>query len=328
MGYLPTDSVNMDDEQTKRKPDDSITEGHAREDLRTAIDLRKQFNFRPEATTAPDGEAVWRWDLEVESRYREDGLPVRPVDLNYGRASVDLKWGDGCHCVLYCQLPPGERNLSDLHWGGERAILATHRYIGRVSKIRGIDRAGWLGHIVTAYCAHGGAREYDTTDLMRAAAKWSPQRIQRLLKLGVDVNDENMIGETALSYAAREGRQDAFEILLTAGARTDVSFEGHTLLHEAAHGGNVQIISILIHRGLQVSAVNWMGLTPIWNAVAQRRVEAAEYLLAEGAGWKVEPWKTTSAFPRIKEGFDLVSHAESTLGADHRLTKMLRDLMG
>jgi Ankyrin repeats (3 copies) len=293
---------------------------------RTIMDLRERFKYLPEASKGPAGEAITEWDMELESRYRADGLPVRPVDLNYGRAQVELQWLDDTRCVLRCQLGADKRNLRDLHAGGERAVLAVHRYIGRISKIRGVERADWLGNLLVAYCAHGGPKEYDTTDLMRAAEKWSSGRVRSLLTLGVDVNDENLIGETALSYAAREGRHDIFEILLGNGARVDLSFEGYTPLHDAAAGGSVPIISHLIRSGLQVNSTNWMGLTPLWWAVSQGKVEAAEYLLAEGADWKVEPWKTESAYPKMKEGFDLVCQAEATLGQHHRLTKMLRDL--
>lgn len=322
MEHPPVDSMNVSDDRTKREADNSSTERSPWENLR----LSQQFKFRPETMTGAAGETIWEWDMELEGRYREDGTSVRPIDLDYGRARVGLRWLDASHCILRCELGPADRNRGDLHWGGERAVLAVHRYVGRVSKVRSVDRAKWLGHIVVAYCAHRGAREYDTTDLMRAAEKWSPQRVQGLLKLGVDVNDENMIGETALSYAAREGRQDIFEILVAAGARIDVNFEGYTPLHDAAAGGSVPIISYLIRSGLQVNSANWMGFTPLWWAVSQGKAEAAEYLLAEGADWKVEPWKTESAFPRIKEGFDLVHQAKAVLGRNHRLTKMLCEL--
>ena len=311
MGYFPVDSVNIEDQEQFK---------------RTLANVRERFNYLPETTTGPSGETLAEWDLELEGRYRDDGAPVRPVDLNYGRVRAELGWHDSNHCFLRSELGPDERNSGDLTWGGRRAVLGVHRSIGRVAKIRGVERSEWLGHLLVAYCAHGGPRGYDTTDLMRAAEKWSSSRVQGLLKLGVDVNDENMIGETALSHAAREGRSDIFEILLAAGARIDVSFEGHTLLHDAAVGGTVAILANLIHDGLQINIANWMGLTPLWYAVSEKRTEAAEYLLAEGADWKVEPWKTKSAYPKMKEGFDLLCQAEATLGHDHRLTKMLRDL--
>ena len=311
VGYLLVKPMtNSDQEQFKR----------------TVTNVREHFKYLPEITAGPAGEEIMEWDLELESRYRDDGKPTRDVDLNFGRAQVSLRWVDSSHCVLRCQSAPDERGSVDLAWGGRRAVLAVHRYTGRVVKIRGVERAAWLGHLLVAYCAHGGAKEYDTTDLMRAAAKWSSGRVQSLLKIGIGVNDENMMGETALSYAAREGRPDIFEILLGAGARIDVSFEDHTLLHDAAVGGSVPILSNLIRSRLQINTTNWMGLTPLWYAVSEKRIEAAEYLLAEGADWRIEPWKTKSAYPKMKEGFRLVNQAEAVLGFDHRLTKMLRGL--
>jgi len=266
------------------------------------------------------------WHLELESRYRNDGTSMQPIELNFGRAQAELRWLDDSHCVLVCRSTSDKDSVSDLHLAGRRAVLAVHRYVGRVAKIRGIDRSQWLGPVVITYCTHGGPKEYDTTDLMRSAAKWSLERVRGLISHGADVNAENMIGETALSYAAREGRTDVFENLVVAGARTDVNFEGHTLLHEAASGGSMPIISVLVRKGLEISAVDWMGLSPIWYAVSQGRAEAAEYFLAEGADWKLKPWRAASAFPKMREGFDLVCQAEATMGANHRFTKMLRDI--
>lgn len=318
----------MDSEQIKRifyDPKGSA-QGPQEGDLISRLNLRERFQFVPQMMTTSVGEAGMDWELEVENRYRSDGMPTRQIDLNYGRALAELRWLDTSRCVLICRSPSGEHNVSDLHLGGRRAVLAVHRYIGRIGKIGGIERSQWLGPVVAAYYSHGGAREFDTSDLMRSSAKWSIQRVKALIKLGVDVNDENMVGETALSYAAREGRGDVFETLVAAGARADVSFEGHTLLHDAAAGGNVPIIAGLVRAGSQINAVSWMGLTPVWHAVSRGRVDAAEYLLAEGADWKIEPCRTASSFPKMKEGFKLVNQAEATLGFDHRLTKMLRGL--
>jgi len=318
----------MDSEQIKRvfdEPKSSSQDLHA--DLPARVNLRERFQFVPEMTTTQAGEAGTDWNLEVESRYRSDGMSTRPLDLNYGHALAELCWLDYSRCILACRSASDQYSLNDLHLGGRRAVLAVHRYIGRIGKIGGVERSQWLGPVVTAYYSHGGAREFDTSDLMRSSAKRSIEQVRSLIKLGVDVNEENMIGETALSYAAREGRVEVFETLVAAGARTDVSFEGHTLLHDAAAGGSVPIIAgLLVRAGLQINAVSWMGLTPVWHAVSGGRVEAAEYLLAEGADLKIEPCRTASSFPKMKEGFKLVNQAEVVLGPDHRLTKMLRGL--
>jgi len=110
------------------------------------------------------------------------------------------------------------------------------------------------------------------------------------------------------------------------GRASDVSFEGHTLLHDAAVGGTVAILANLIHDGLQINIANWMGLTPLWYAVSEKRLKRRNICWRKVPTGKLKPWKTKSAYPKMKEGFDLLCQAEATLGHDHRLTKMLRDL--
>lgn len=326
MGYPPRDPMKMNNENPETRNGHDKVSQHIRESLPAQFDLTQSLKFVPEVVTGPDGEAVMNWSLELESRLREDGAPTRQVELSYGRVRVDIGEFEGNRVVFTCRSATDKQYVGDLQLAGRRAALAVHRYVGRISKICGIDRSQWLGSVVAAYCSFGGPKDYDTTDLMRSAAKWSSAKVRSLIDLGMDLNAENMIGETALSYAVREGRIGVFEILTDAGARTDVSFEGHTLLHEAAVGGSVQVMNSLVQKGLEIDAVDWLGLTPIWYAVSHGRVKVAEYLMVEGADWRIEPFTLASSYPRMKQGFTLANQAELTLGADHQFTKMLREL--
>jgi len=107
---------------------------------------------------------------------------------------------------------------------------------------------------------------------MRAAEKWSSSRVQGLLKLGVDVNDENMIGETALSHAAREDVRTYSKYYSRLGARIDVSFEG-TPSPRCSVGGNVSDPRELIHDGLQIKHRELDGLTPLWYPFPRKELK-------------------------------------------------------
>lgn len=309
------------------------------------INVRDSLSFIPDEKLDENNEWARDWNLELESRYRADGSSLSTVDLNYRQTRVNLHWVDDIRCILACRARSDGIGRTDLYLAGPRAILAVHRYIGRVKRIGGSGISKNLSVVVGLYCGVGGARSWDTTALMRAAGAFDVNEriaeagrdrktltlrevnirlIHELIERGADINAEDMIGNTALSHAALSADRDAFEVLTAAGARTDISFEGHTLLHEAASGGNVPIISTLIGKGLNVNAVDWMGFTPICFALTAGHVEATELFLGEGAWWRIEASPTTSLGANRR--IELAKLAEATLGNAHRLTKMLRQL--
>jgi len=145
VGYFPVDSVNIEDQEQFK---------------RTLANVRNDSIIFPRRLRVPlvrhSQSGIWSSKAAIGMT----GAPVRPVDLNYGRVRAELGWHDSNHCFLRSELGPDERNSGDLTWGGRRAVLGVHRYIGRVAKIRGVERSEWLGHLLVAYCAHGGPREY------------------------------------------------------------------------------------------------------------------------------------------------------------------------
>lgn len=127
------------------------------------------------------------------------------------------------------------------------------------------------------------------------------------------------LGPTLLAIALERGYREMSLYLIDAGAPLDtVVYEGSTMLHQAAKGGDPEIIRLLIARGLDVNAtddyhyhdtplsdvagrakpeaiaalleagsdVNHRGVndqTPLWRAVHNKRIEIVRMLLAAGA---------------------------------------------
>lgn len=319
--------MNIDDDEPTEKLDDpSGGFGRFHGGLPSKIDLKDRLGFIPKERIDEAGEAAMDWDLEMESRYRTDGAFRTVVDLNYRQARMKVKWIDQGRCTLACRSASEAPSRNDLHLGGFRAVLAVHRYLGRINRISGSERSTWLTIVVLNYCTDGGPQKsHDTTDLMREAGAGDVRRIQELLKLAADIDAEDMLGNTAASYAARSGEYQVFDTLVSAGAHLLSSFEGRTMLHDAASGGNVAIMSNLLRAGLHVNAVDWCGRTPIWEAISAGKGEAAEYLLAEGADPSLQLAK--AAYPGLAWGPDLLRQtAAATLGNNHRLTRMLREI--
>ena len=195
--------MNMHEDRTKEKlggtgggPD------HVSGGLPSRIDVKDRLRFIPKERMAETGEAAMDWDLELEGRYRTDGTFRTAVDLNYRQARMEVHWIDQARCTLACRSASDGPSRNDLRLGGFRAVLAVHRYLGRINRIAGSERSTWLTTVVLNYCTDGGPQKsHDTTDLMRAAGASDVSRIQELLKLAADVNAEDMLGNTAASDA-------------------------------------------------------------------------------------------------------------------------------
>lgn len=96
---------------------------------------------------------------------------------------------------------------------------------------------------------------------------------------GVDINDENALGETALFVAAATGQVNIARFLLTAGAETELDDEdGLTPLHAAINGGHAVVVALLLEHGANRKAKTAAGLTPRKIAAARRDTNILELL--------------------------------------------------
>ena len=68
------------------------------------------------------------------------------------------------------------------------------------------------------------------------------------------------------------------------GAKLDCAdANGHTPLSEAACGGQLEVVQLLLDHGANVNSQNTQGRTPLWRAVFQDKREVVAALLARGA---------------------------------------------
>lgn len=90
---------------------------------------------------------------------------------------------------------------------------------------------------------------------------------------------------TALHEAARSGRADIAELLLTNGSDVKATDgEGETPLHTAIKwGGHEDVVKVLIAHKADVNATDKDGKTPLWSAAAGGHTNTISLLLASGA---------------------------------------------
>lgn len=110
--------------------------------------------------------------------------------------------------------------------------------------------------------------------------------VDYLLAKGADVNQVSKTRGrlTALTGAVSSGHRDVVGRLLDAGADPNHWYQGGlTPVLEAAFGGNVPILELLVAHGGDLTAETEQGKTAIALAEANQHPEAVEWLRAHGA---------------------------------------------
>jgi ankyrin repeat protein len=92
------------------------------------------------------------------------------------------------------------------------------------------------------------------SDIADAAMQQNLEAIEKLIATGVDVNEQQADGATALHWAVQWDDLAAAELLLAAGASPDTSNRtGATPLRLAAINGNAAMLSLLLKSGADVN---------------------------------------------------------------------------
>jgi len=75
------------------------------------------------------------------------------------------------------------------------------------------------------------------------------------------------------------------ELLLTNGSKVNSrnTRRTDTPLHYAVINGDIELVEMLLNRGVNINVENWCGNTPLHNAVKSKKIEHIEFLLKNGA---------------------------------------------
>ncbi len=126
---------------------------------------------------------------------------------------------------------------------------------------------------------------YGIPPLVLASENGNAIIIQQLLKAGADPNGAVRAGEAPLMLAARTGKVDAVNVLLEAGAKVDTkeTWNGQTALMWAAAEGRAAVIKALVDKGATIAATSNSGMTPLMFAVRKGNLDAVRVLINAGA---------------------------------------------
>ncbi|KAF8096437.1 hypothetical protein N665_0308s0011 [Sinapis alba] len=129
---------------------------------------------------------------------------------------------------------------------------------------------------------------------MISTKKWKPlqtlalsmqiQLMDNLMENGLDVDDVDKEGQTALHKAVIGKKEAVISHLLRKGANPHVQDrDGASALHYAVQVGALQTVKLLIKYNVDVNVTDYEGWTPLHIAVQSRNRDITKILLTNGA---------------------------------------------
>jgi ankyrin repeat protein len=121
-------------------------------------------------------------------------------------------------------------------------------------------------------------------DLVQAAAEGNLGRIKRVLAKGVDINQRDAKGCTAILRAAGAGHAGVVSTLIASGANLNLAAKnGTTPIGAAVLGNHREIAQMLVDHGVDVGQPQLFGISPLMLAAARWYSDMAASLLKMGA---------------------------------------------
>jgi ankyrin repeat protein len=132
--------------------------------------------------------------------------------------------------------------------------------------------------------SNGNKKEVGRYAPLPCAIWYDSQIAEALIYTDVDVNAQDIFGNTPAHWAASKGDLEAVQLLVERGAELDIpNIDGQTPLHKAADAGNLDVVDFLIGHHANVNAPTRDNSTPLHKAVRSGHKEVVEYLLDVGA---------------------------------------------
>ena len=115
-----------------------------------------------------------------------------------------------------------------------------------------------------------GMRSFQGNSPLHSATYYEdPEMVQAILDCGADVNVQNRVGYTPLTYAMIGRFEDPRVVRLLLGHGADPNSrkrDGTTPLHRASENGTIEIVRLLVEHGASVEVKDDAGRTPLDNA--------------------------------------------------------------
>jgi uncharacterized protein len=144
------------------------------------------------------------------------------------------------------------------------------------------DNAGGVATLLERGFDPNSHDEYGQSALGLAVSEGSDRVVEVLLKNPqLDLNARNNVGETALMFAALQGRLELARRLIERGATVDQG--GWNALHYAATGPEPKVVEMLLQRGAPIDARSPNGTTALMMAARYGNEQSVTVLLQQHA---------------------------------------------
>lgn len=154
----------------------------------------------------------------------------------------------------------------------QQDILVNHQAPGH-ALVTPLHQAAYSGNsdLITLLLAHGAnpniRNMFGRTAVHDAILSGSIKTLEVLLRAKPDLNIVDNDGQTPLFVAICNKSVQAVNMLLQAGANPNISSKTISPLHKATHLAEYEIMSLLIQYGACVNAQNFLGKTPLHDAI-------------------------------------------------------------
>ena len=194
--------------------------------------------------------------------------------------------------------------------------------------VRGLS-AGLGAGVIGALCL-SVALVAASSPVADAAMNGDKAAVRALLKKGLDVNEAQGDGTTALHWAAMKGDADLAQMLIYAGAnvRATTRLGAYTPLYLAAQGGHSGVVAALLAAGADAKATTSNGTTPLMIAAAAGDTRTITSLVENGADINAKDVAKGATPLMFAAGFNRTEAVKVLLarGADHKTSTKVVDL--
>ncbi len=191
-------------------------------------------------------------------------------------------------------------------------------------------RQRFIGSLGLALCLTVGMGAQAPAPVAEAASKGDREGVRALLKKGLDVNEAQGDGTTALHWAAITGDTELAQMLIYAGAnvRSTTRLGAYTPLYLAAKGGHGGVVAALLTAGADAKATTSNGTTPLMIAAAAGDPRTISSLIENGADLNAKDGAKGETPLMFAAGFNRTEAVKLLLarGADHKATTKVVDL--
>lgn len=199
------------------------------------------------------------------------------------------------------------------------------------NRIRGTIVAGvFAAGLSVMVSADGLAIATQNAPVAEATSRGDRETVRALLKKGLDVNEAQGDGTTALHWAAMTGDVDLAQMLIYAGAnvRATTRLGDYTPLYLAAKGGHAGVVAVLLASGADPKATTTNGTTPLMIAAAAGDTRSMTSLIENGADINATDGAKGETPLMFAAGFDRTEAVKLLLarGADHQASTKVIDL--